>query len=157
MPCYEIDVLFDLYPRLFNKATTRSRPLRIRQGMCAEFLKEVRFCLCSVADEVQADLALFSRKQLLTPQSYTFVQKNGTFSNPSLDVTILRSNNEEADTRFFLHAVSLNVYRVCRQRSGLLLRYRCGVASPGYWSELERMSRYICLWTRTQQIFLPTH
>ena len=31
-------------------------------------------------------------------------------SDPSLDVTVLRSSHVEADTRFFLHALSLSRY-----------------------------------------------
>ena len=49
------------------------------------------------------------RKHLSADTTVAYLKKEDVF-DPIVDVSVLRSSHKEADTRFLLHAVSLNVY-----------------------------------------------
>ena len=118
-----VDVLFDRYRKHSIKATTRSRrskgsarPVRrVIEGR--EVPLPIKWQAFLALGENKSDLARFLSDELVrqAPGNITMVVSGGCAdeedvlcTDPALDVAILRSNHEEADTRFVLHAVNLN-------------------------------------------------
>ena len=118
-----VDVLFDRYRKHSIKATTRSRrskgsarPVcRVIEGR--EVPLPIKWQAFLALGENKSDLAQFLSDELVrqAPGNITLVVSGGCADeedvlcmDPALDVAILRSNHEEADTRFVLHAVNLN-------------------------------------------------
>ena len=80
-------------------------------------------------------------------------------SDPSLDVAVLRSNHEEADTRFLLHAISLNrhvdniiVFSRNTDVMLLLLAHRAKLSSKVWiWAGTSKNPKYIYFAGRRSQ------
>ena len=114
---------FDRFRRHSIKATTRTRRAKntarpvqrvIERGEVPLPLKRQEFL--ALGDD-KADLARFRSDDIIAqaPVDTTIVVSGSGSSNevdvlcsdPSLDVVVWRSNHEEAETKFVLHAVSL--------------------------------------------------
>ena len=121
--CSRIDVVFDRYRKHSIKASTRTRrtkkmarPVRrIIEGRNVPLPQKWQSFL-ALGDN-KADLARFLSDELLShaPAERTVVVAGGCLveddvlcSNPSVDLSVLRSNHEDADTRIVLHLVQLN-------------------------------------------------
>ena len=117
-----IDVLFDRYRMHSIKATTRSRrtknttrPVRrVFEGRNVPL--PIKWQAFLALRENKADLARFLLDELIAqaPADTTLVVSGGCSneedvlcSDPNLDVAALKSNHEEADTRFVLHGVNI--------------------------------------------------
>ena len=117
-----IDVLFDRYWMHSIKATTRSRrtkntarPVRrVIEGRDVPL--PIKWQAFLALGENKADLARFLSDELIAqaPADTTIVVSGGCLneedvlcSDPCLDVSALKSNHEEADTRFVLHGVNI--------------------------------------------------
>lgn len=170
-----IDVLFDRYRRHSIKATTRgrrskntARPVRrIIEGRHVPLPMRWQAFL-SLGNK--GDLARFLSDEIVAqaPAETTIIVSGGCsneedvlFTDPTFDVAFLTCNHEEADTRFILHAISLNghVDNVCLEtQTCSYFSWRIVQSCHrqcGYGQGLQR-SQSTYHWKRSGQISLVT-